>query len=80
MYYIYYNDRHQCLFVTDVMKANRIPVFSSPFLLETVKESRKLESFLGLAHGSSDLTDVQDLLYERCHSNEKKTDCDLELS
>lgn len=83
MYYIYLNDRHNQLFVTDIRRANRIPLFSSPFLLDSVRRLSKLEKSFGLRQGTSDLTDVYEALQQISAINEAPEileESDYELS
>lgn len=79
MYYVYLMDNHDHLFVTDVRKANRIPLYSSPFLSDVVRKLTKLESKLGLQRGSSDLADVWEAFQKLLLPQEVEKESAMEL-
>lgn len=77
MYYIYHSDKYNRLFVTEIRKANQIPIFSSPFLLDTIKRLPKYEKSFCFKQGSSDISEVEDDLY--CLYYPKQGEYDIEL-
>lgn len=77
MFYIYFNNAKNCLYVTNGTQQNQIPIYSTPLLEEVIKAVPVMEKSFKLKENSTDLSNISPLI--NVASSKAEIEFDLEI-